>query len=201
MLIGKIVKSNSHIDYVCQIYGPGEVEQPPAPDDYALGTFVRIELETQPRTWLVGITYNPILMNPDFGNLGPRLSPKEDLEVFSPDYLSETATLSGIIAIGTQGEQEDGGASHTVPALAASVDAMVERMTDEQVKDFHRNSPSVRLGYVPLLLAQNAPVIPYLLLEVISELETLFPNEQARLAVLRNDIAWKSKIETMGGWS
>lgn len=201
MLIGKIVKSNSHIDYVCQIYGPGEVERPPAPDDYALGTFVRIEVATQPRTWLVGITYNTILMNPDFGNLGPRLSPKEDLEVFSPDYLSETATLAGIIAIGTHRGGDDGASTHAVPAVAASVDALVERMTEEQVRDFHRNSDSVRLGYVPLLLAQNAPVIPYLLLEVISELERLFPNEQARLAVLRNDIAWKSKIETMGGWS
>lgn len=201
MLIGKIVKSNSHIDYVCQIYGPGEVAQPPAPEDYALGSFVRIELETQPRSWLVGITYNTILMNPDFGNLGPRLSPREDLEVFSPDYLSETATLSGIIAIGTQSGPEGGTSTQTVPAVAASVDAMVERMTEEQVKDFHRNSSSVRLGYVPLLLAQNAPVIPYLLLEVIAELERLFPKEQARLAVLRNNIAWKSRIETMGGWS
>ena len=30
MYIGKIVKSDSHINYVCQIYGPREVELEPA---------------------------------------------------------------------------------------------------------------------------------------------------------------------------
>src|SRR6266705_1291286 len=42
VLIGKIVKSYSHINYVCQIYGPFEVEVPPNPSDYAFGQFVRV---------------------------------------------------------------------------------------------------------------------------------------------------------------
>ena len=28
MLLGKIIKSNVHTDYICQVYGPGEVETP-----------------------------------------------------------------------------------------------------------------------------------------------------------------------------
>ena len=32
-LVGKIVKSNSHTDYICQIYGLSEVEVPPSPVD------------------------------------------------------------------------------------------------------------------------------------------------------------------------
>ena len=28
MLLGKIIKSNAHTDYICQVYGPGEVETP-----------------------------------------------------------------------------------------------------------------------------------------------------------------------------
>jgi hypothetical protein len=39
--IGKLIKSNSHTDYICQICGPGEVKTPPAPANYAFGTFVR----------------------------------------------------------------------------------------------------------------------------------------------------------------
>ena len=44
-LIGKLIKSNSHTDYICQIYGPGEVEAPPVPADYAFSAFVRIPLD------------------------------------------------------------------------------------------------------------------------------------------------------------
>ena len=31
--IGKIVRSESHVRYTCQIYGPGEVAVPPEPAD------------------------------------------------------------------------------------------------------------------------------------------------------------------------
>ena len=42
--IGKIVRSESHVRYTCQIFGPGEVATPPEPADYAFGSFVRIPL-------------------------------------------------------------------------------------------------------------------------------------------------------------
>ena len=42
MVIGKIVKSDSHISYVCRIFGPHEVGDEPTPADYAFGRFVRI---------------------------------------------------------------------------------------------------------------------------------------------------------------
>ena len=47
MFIGKIVKSDSHINYVCQIYGPREVEAQPGPADYAFGRFVRVAVRSQ----------------------------------------------------------------------------------------------------------------------------------------------------------
>ena len=46
MFIGKIVKSDSHINYVCQIYGPREVEVEPGPADYAFGRFVRVAVRS-----------------------------------------------------------------------------------------------------------------------------------------------------------
>src|SRR5688500_5582245 len=96
--IGKIVGSRSHVDYVCQVYGPGESAEPPPPSAYAFGAFVRIELADA--HWLAGVVYDTQLVNPAFGTLGPRLSPREDLAVFSPDYLNECATLVGVLAIG-----------------------------------------------------------------------------------------------------
>ncbi len=46
--LGKIVRSESHVRYTCQIYGAGEIAQPPAPSDYAFGAFVRVPLRADP---------------------------------------------------------------------------------------------------------------------------------------------------------
>jgi hypothetical protein len=46
--IGKIVRSESHVRYTCQVYGPGEIADPPEPADFAFGSFVRIPLRVTP---------------------------------------------------------------------------------------------------------------------------------------------------------
>jgi len=200
MSIGKLVKSNSHTDYVCQVYGLGEIESPPAPADHAFGIFVRIPLG-EGDGHLVGIVYDTVLLNPEFGNLGPRLSPAPDLAVFSPDYLAEKVTLVGITAVGTLAP--DGTAAHGVPPLAAQIDALVEHMDDDAIRRFHR-SPSgnyVMLGYAPLLLAQGSPLSRHLLLHVVDRLMALFPDQEAHLSVLRGELAWQAVIGPVGGAS
>ena len=200
MLIGKLVKSNFHTDYICQIYGPGEVEVPPAPVDYAFGTFVHIPLGDAAHD-LVGLIYDTQLFNPDFGNLGPRLSPAPDLAVFSPDYLAEKVTLVGITAVGTLGA--DGSVTYGVPALAAQIDALVERMDDHAVRAFHHTPGGavLRLGYEPLLLSLGSPLAHHLLLRVVDRLTALFPNQAAHLSVLRGELAWQAMIAPLGGTS
>lgn len=197
MTIGKIVKSNAHIDYVCQVYGKNEIGTPPTPEDHAFGNFVRMKLDTQPDRWLVGVIYNTILINPDFGNLGPRLSPPEDLGIFSPDYINEKAVLIGIITVGMMGAAGD--VMQGVTALAASVDTLVERMTPDQVCSFHRNGTSIALRYVPLLMAQQNAVTSYLLLKIVADLENYFPDQSSLLDVLKNDLAWKANVTMVGG--
>ena len=202
MAIGKLVKSNSHTDYICQIYGPGEVEAPPLSHDYAFGTFVRIPLE-ESDGHLVGVIYDTVLLNPDFGNLGPRLSPAPDLAVFSPDYLAEKVTLVGITAVGTVGP--DGVATHGVPALAAQIDTLVERMEDDAVCQFHRpvggDPDGVRLGYAPLVLTLGSPLARHLLVCVVDRLTALFPEQVARLSVLRREMVWQAVVGPVGGAS
>lgn len=197
MLLGKIVRSNSHIDYVCQVYAPGEVAQPPAPADYAFGTFVQMALNIQPQTWLVGLVYNTVLLNPDFGNLGPRLSPSAELAVFAPDYLQEKATLIGIIAIGTLTATKQ--AIQGVPALAALTDAPVDTMSNDQIKAFHQGNPSVRMAYLPLLLSQGSLLTVHLLQGVITQLRQLFPEYTCSLAVLQRELMWQSQVGPLGG--
>ena len=199
MTIGKLIESNSHTDYVCQVYGSGEVETPPAAADHRFGTFVDIPLEAG-QGHLVGIVYDTILLNPDFGNLGPRLSPAQDLAVFSPDYLAEKVTLVGITAVGALAA--DGTAVHSVPPLAAQIDALVERMDDDAVRAFHREpDDGVRLGYAPLLLGMGSPLARHLLLHVVDHLTALFPDQSAHLSVLRGELAWQAMVGPVGGAS
>jgi len=129
--IGKIVRSESHVRYTCQVYGPGEVAVPPEPADYAFGSFVRLPLRASSARALdaplagppsadvvafslppgsreghadltaIGLIYDTILVNPAFGTLGPRLSNDEQVALFSPDYLSERAILISVLLLGT----------------------------------------------------------------------------------------------------
>ncbi len=195
--IGKIVKSNTHIDYVCQVYNLGETPMPPQPGEYSFGSFVSIQLETGAGERLIGVIYNTLLMNPDFGNLGPRLSPRQDLEIFSPDYLAEAATLVGIIALGWQ--QADGSFQQGVPMLAATVNNEVRRLTPDELVAFHRESNGqVRLRYAPLLLGMNNPLIPQLLINLVDQLTVQFPSQSRQLTVMRNNLAWKSIVQPVG---
>jgi len=204
MRIGKIVKSNTHVDYVCQVYGPGEIAEPhPSPEDFAFGTFVGVGLSADAgqgalhSSYLVGLIYSTILMNPEFGNLGPRLSPPADLEVFSPDYLREQATLVGVVAVG---QVTPAGTHQGVPRLAAQVGAEVTTMTANEVHAFHTPAQSggLALAYAPLLLAQGDPLVPHLVLNVINGLEQLFPDQARQLAVLRGNLAWKTVVAPVG---
>src|SRR5437016_553510 len=162
MYIGKIVKSDSHINYVCQIYGPREVEVEPDPSDYAFGRFVRVAVRSglsddpntqldlalgksqEPVTYAVGVIYDTILLNPAFGSLGPRLSNETQVELFSPDYIAEKAVLIYVMILGmmelrrtSAGIPEFLSVMHGVPLLSLELGSEIETMTDEEVQAFH----------------------------------------------------------------
>ncbi|HEV8193893.1 MAG TPA: hypothetical protein VGP82_20785, partial [Ktedonobacterales bacterium] len=158
--IGKIVRSESHVRYTCQVYAPGEVAVPPEPADYSFGSFMRVPLRPgSPRAdvaelapvnigysagaplsdtlepvanpgaeqWAIGLIFDTILVNPAFGTLGPRLSSDEQVELFSPDYLSERAVLVSILLLGTTSLRRGRvvGVYHGVPPLAPDLGAVV----------------------------------------------------------------------------
>jgi len=199
MILGKLVKSSSHVDYVCQIYGADEAEAPPAPADYGFGTFVRIPIGDTIGA-LVGLVHDTVLLNPDFGNLGPRLSPAPDLAVFSPDYLTEKIIAVGIATIGSLAPDDT--PSHGVPSLAVQIDTLVERMDDDAVYRFHQlndESETIQIGYAPLLLSIGSPLARHLLLNVVDRLTTLFPDQTGHLSVLRGELAWQTVMGPVGG--
>jgi len=238
MFIGKIVKSYSHINYVCQIYGPREMEIDPCPADYSFGRFVRVairsaqadnpnapldfipDLSQEPMTYAVGVIYDTILVNPEFGTLGPRLSNETQVELFSPDYISEKAVLIYIMVLGMielrqtpEGNTEVLSAMHGVPSLSLELGSQIETMNDEEVQAFHffrdtaspsgtsdpnSQQPYLHMGYLPHIIAQRNSLLPMVTLHIIDQLECLFPQNLALLSIVKRNFAWRLKVETTG---
>ena len=194
--IGVIVNSNSHIDYVCQLLSPLEREQRRAAGRLCLRRLrchrpapSRLSLPRPPTTaappprspqtppCLIGVVYNTLLVNPNFGNLGPRLTSRTEQTVFSPDLIDEAAMLVGVLALGWQ---DDAGPQQGTPRLAAEVSASVRHLTDEEVRQFHRDARGrLSLRYAATLLALNNPLVPALLLEIIDRLGGPLPQGAA----------------------
>ncbi len=231
MYIGKIVKSDSHINYVCQIYGPREVELEPTPADYSFGRFVRIAVRseqavdheaqvimalgksTEPRTYAIGVIYDTILLNPAFGSLGPRLSNETQVELFSPDYISEKAVLIYVMVLGMMELQPVPGnqpevlsVMHGVPLLSLELGSEIETISDEEVRAFHffkdPDSPDkgmyLHMGYIPHIIGQRNSLLPMVTLRIIDQLEHLFPENLSVLSIVKRNFAWKLKVETTG---
>lgn len=195
VLLGKIVKSNGHTDYVCQVYAKHETERPPAPIDYGFGTFVKIELDDASTSYLVGLIYDTVLLNPDFGRLGPRLSTTAELGLFSPDYLDERAVLIGITTIGIV---QAGQVQQGIPMLAATSDSLVHSMSVEEVRGFHMVDGNVGLRYIPLLVQRPDPLTRQLALTVTQTLTSVLPDATSLLGVMADDLRWQLQINAMG---
>lgn len=233
--IGKIVRSDSHVRYTCQIYAPGETAAPPAPGDYAFGSFVRIPLRSGSAlpdalippsgdalashhatdAWAVGLIYDTILMNPAFGAMGPRLSNDAQVELFSPDYVTERAVLVSVLLLGAVERGAEGRArvSHGVPALAPDLGAVVSPLGDEAVRAFHYfadggadavgaagagDRPYLHMGYLPHAVQQENALLPMAILRVSERLEALFPERRALLSIVRRNFAWRLKVQSAG---
>ena len=238
--IGKIVRSESHVRYTCQVYAPGEVARQPEPDEYAFGNFVCLPLRSaSPRAdvvdltlltggfdvsaplsdaleavpeagaeqWAVGLIFDTILVNPAFGTLGPRLSSDEQVELFSPDYLSERAVLVSILLLGTMTLRRGRVVRvyHGVPPLAPDLGAAVESLTDADITAFHAfvapgngAHPTLHMGYLPHAVAQTHPLLPQAMLQTIERLERLLPANAALLSIVKRNLAWRLKVEAAG---
>ena len=193
--IGAIVKSNSHVEFVCQVLARGEVADPPDAARYAFGTLVAVGMEDA-ASELVGVVFDTILFNPDFGSAGPRIRPQIESDRLTPDRYADTATLVGIIALGML--SRDDTAFHGVTSTSPFIGAPVRVLEDGEIVTFHMPNGRFKVGYVPHLLAHGHPLIGQLLLNLSDRLAGLFPGESAALSVIRNNLAWKLKVEQAG---
>jgi hypothetical protein len=194
MRIAKIIKSNSHIDYAARILDSLETNDPPKATDYYFGQFVKISGGDGES---IGIIYNSQLINPEYGNYGPRLSTPPDLNsVFSPDYLNEQGVLIGILMLGWQNNH---GKQQGVPPTVLQINSDVEAMTDEEVRAFHHDQAgSLQIQYFSQIMTHAGAFADQLLRVIANRLERLTTErERARLMVLRRSLVWQQTIERM----
>ena len=197
--IGKVVKSNSHCDYVIQVDDSHDVVTPPKPGDYGFGRFVA--LEDGDRHWAVGLIYNSQLVNPMFLNNGPRLSSEPD-PIFTPDLISETRTLLGVVLVGSlesEGDRVYG--QHGIPKEVVPVNTDVYSLDTETVHHFHCSADGQpQFRYYSHLLRSGGFFAAQLTQQVLAELidSNLFAGaDQRALTVLCKELSWKNTMGAM----
>ena len=197
MKIATIVSSNSHVEYLARVVDSLDSNEPPPADAYGFGSFVVIEPGNE-RGAVVGSVYNSLLMNPDYANYGPRLSSKEELASFSPDFLDEQGCLLAVIllgSLGAAGERHQG-----IPYTVIPAGADVRIMTESEIEEFHIDgNGSISLKYYSHIIGQ-AGSFAFPLLEAIIErlggLKACRTEDRSKLDVLRRSLAWQ---RTVGG--
>jgi hypothetical protein len=188
--LAKIVKSNSHIDYVGRVIDALEAESPPDANDYGFAQFVSLPVsETQD---VIGVIYNTQLLNPEYGNFGPRLSPVSELAVFSPDFINEQGVLIGILLLGWR-DKETKTNYHGVPRRVIPVNQEVFRLDGEDILEFHRDKTErIQLHYYSQIVTHARLFAVPLLEAIIEQLGgACSVEEKKRLDVLKQALAWQ----------
>jgi hypothetical protein len=195
MLIAKITKSNSHVDYFARVLDSLETSANLSPSDYQFGQFVKIAVG---QTEVIGVIYNSQLINPEYGNYGPRLSTPAELNVvFSPDYLNEQGVLISILLLGWK---DANGNYQDVPRVVLPINSHVETMSDEEVRAFHyngRGGGALQAHYYSHVTIHAKQFAFQLLSAIVDQLDQLADErDRARLSVLRRTLTWQ---RTIGG--
>ncbi|MBW4538279.1 MAG: hypothetical protein KME43_03940 [Myxacorys chilensis ATA2-1-KO14] len=199
MRLGKVVKSNSHCDYIVQVDDQMDFIDAPQADDYGFGTFVKLEDE---RHWAVGVVYNSQLLNPAFLNSGVRLTSEPD-PLFTPDQIQEVRTLLWTVLVGAV-ETAPNARKYGVqgiPRVVVPVNTEVRRMTMDEIHQFHLNQDGrSQFCYYSHLLRCGGTFSVQLTHQVLEELiqSKLFKGAEERaLIVLCRELAWKNTMGAM----
>jgi len=200
MRLGKVVKSNSHCDYVVELDDKYSTEAPPEADDYGFGSFVKLE-EEGGRHWAVGIVYNTQLVNPMFLSNGPRLSSEPD-PLFTPDLISETRTMLGVVLVGTlECQQKIAYGRQGIPKVVVPINTPAALMNQTDIYDFHRDiNQRPQFTYYSHLLNCGGNFASDLIHQILTELvdPKFFQNgDQRALELLRKEIRWKTTMGAM----
>lgn len=196
--LGKIIGSNSHVDYVFEVYSQRERDNPPDPTDYEFGQFVYIQKEIQgTNRAFVGTIYDTVLVDPDQGRTGPRLAQPEEQNIFQPTYVDEKRVLAGVALLGCA--TVDGGEvtdpDHSIPRWTLEVDDVVQKLPKGDMIRFHSIDDELRLEYYQRMIDVAGGFAEDILSQILDSCKEAEPDEAAALNVIQRNLEWQTKME------
>lgn len=197
--IGSIVSSNSHLDYVVEVFKERDCERPPKLHEREFGqpVFVRKTVDGTEHA-VVGVIYDTQLVDPDQGRTGPRLA-QDDQAQFTPGYVEERTTLAGVALLGTAVVTDDGtmtDPSHEMPRWTLEVDDTVFHCPDEFAVAFHTPDGQIQLGYLDRLVDIAGDLGTEVVVSLIDRLRRNLPDDasdQRVLDVVEQNVRWQAQ--------
>lgn len=197
--IGSIVSSNSHLDYVVEVYKERDCDRPPELHEREFGqpVFIRKTVDGTEHA-VMGVIYDTQLVDPDQGRTGPRLA-QDDQPQFTPGYIEERTTLAGVALLGTAVITDNGSITdltHRMPRWTLEVEDTVLHCPDDVTLSFHTIDDQLQMAYIDRLIDiagdLGAEVIVALVDRLRQQLPDDDPNQQV-LDVVEQNIEWQAQ--------
>ena len=197
--IGSIVSSNSHLDYVVEIFKERDCDRPPELHEREFGqpVFIKKTINGTEHA-VIGVIYDTQLVDPDQGRTGPRLA-QDDQAQFTPGYIEERTTLAGVALLGTATITDDrtiANPSHQMPRWTLEVEDTVFHCPDELTAQFHTVNGQIQLAYIDRLVDIAGDLGAEVIVALIDRLRSTLPDDdqsQRVLDVVEQNIQWQAR--------
>jgi hypothetical protein len=177
------------------------IENNPAPTarDCAFGTFVKVESMQEEDTTIIGLIIDTILIDRDQMRAGPRMAPDlTSVKIMFPEFIDERIKVVKILLIGYI--DKNGRPYHLFPDAAPHLNDSVNKMDDDEIKNFHIINNKYQIGYYSAAIGAPYNLVKALFLRVLPRLETFFPDESKPIIrLIKNNLEFKMKME--GGFA
>ena len=197
--IGSIVSSNSHLDYVVEVFKERDCDRPPELHEREFGqpVFIKKTIDGTEHA-VMGVIYDTQLVDPDQGRTGPRLA-QDDQAQFTPGYIEERTTLAGVALLGTAVITEDrtiAEPTHQMPRWTLEVEDTVFHCPDEVTINFHTIKDQIQLAYIDRLVDIAGDLGAEVIVALIERLRGMLPDDdpnQRVLDVVEQNIQWQAR--------
>jgi len=193
------VSSNSHLDYVAEVYKERDCDRPPELHEREFGqpVFIKKTVDGTEHA-IIGVIYDTQLVDPDQGRTGPRLA-QDDQAQFTPGYIEERTTLVGIALLGTAVVTDDRAItdpSHQMPRWTMEVDDTVYHCPDQFTETFHRIDGQIQLAYMDRLVDIAGDLGAEVVVTLIDRLRGMLPEDDSNqrvLDVVEQNVQWQAR--------
>lgn len=197
--VGSVVSSNSHLDYVVEVFKERDCDHPPKLHEREFGqpVFIKKTVDGVEHA-VIGVIYDTQLVDPDQGRTGPRLA-QDDQAQFTPGYIEERTTLAGVALLGTAIITDDRAIAeptHQMPRWTLEIEDTVYHCPDELTATFHTIGGQIQLSYIDRLIDIAGDLGAEVIVALIDRLRSTLPDDDANqrvLDVVEQNIQWQAR--------